>query len=128
MLAQATGDIAEARRLYEESLKILQDLGDKSGVSRSLHQLGMLAQATGDIPEARRLYEESLKISQDLGDKSGVAITLAQSALLEEMEGKLELALDLICKAETMFLELKSPMATQAQKDRERLEQKIQDK
>ena len=128
ILAQDTGDIDEARRLYGESLKIKQELGDKSGVSKSLHPLGTLAQDTGDIDEARRLYSESLKIKQELGDKSGVAITLAQSALLEEKEGNLEQALDLIRRAETKFLDLGSPTAAQARKDRERLEQKVQDK
>ena len=68
----------EAHRLYQESMKISQDLGDKSGVSRSLHQLGNLAHDTGDLAEARRLYQESLKISQDLGDKSSVSRSLHQ--------------------------------------------------
>ena len=127
-LAQDAGEIEEARRLYGESLKIKRELGDKSGVSKSLHQMGTLAQDAGEIEEARRLYGESLKIAQELGDKSGVATSLARSALLEEMEGNLEKALDLICKAETMFLELKSPMAVQARKDKGRLEQKVPDK
>jgi tetratricopeptide (TPR) repeat protein len=87
MLAQATGDITEARRLYGESLKIAQELGDKSGVARSLHNLGALAQNTGDIGEAHRLYGESLKIAQELGDKSGVARSLHQLGILAQDEG-----------------------------------------
>ena len=122
------GEYGSASEYFKKELKAAQELGDKSSVSKSLHNLGALAQATGDIEEARRLYGESLKIFQELGDKSGVAITLAQSALLEEMEGNLERALDLIRRAETIFLELKSPMAAQTRKDRERLEQKVQDK
>ncbi len=72
MLAQDTGDLDEARRLYQESLKISQDLGKKSGIFKSLHQLGNLAYITGNLDEARRLYQESLKISQDLGDKKRI--------------------------------------------------------
>ena len=124
IIEQNTGDMGEARRLYEESLKIKQELGNKSGVAATLHQMGMMAQDIGDMGEARRLYQESLKIEQELGDKSGVAITLAQSSLLEEKEGHLARALELIKQAEPIFLELKSPMALQAQKDRERLEKK----
>jgi tetratricopeptide (TPR) repeat protein len=124
MMAQDIGDMGEARRLYQESLKIKQELGDKSGEAKTLHQMGMMAQDIGDMGEARRLYQESLKIEQELGDKSGVAITLAQSSLLEEKEGHLARALELIKQAEPIFLELKSPMALQAQKDRERLEKK----
>ena len=78
MLARA-GEYDEARKLYQKSLKIKQELGDKSGVSKSLHSLGMLAQATGEYDEARKLYQQSLKINQELGDKSGVSLlTLGQ--------------------------------------------------
>ena len=123
-LAYATGDLDEARRLNLESMKISQDLGNKSGISMSLHQLGMLAQAEGNLDEARMLYQESLKISQDLGDKRGLAVTSAQLAYLEENEGNLNRALELIRLAESIFVDLKSPMAAQAWKDRERLEMK----
>ena len=124
MLAQATGDLAEARRLYQGSLEITQELGDKNGVSASLHQLGNLAYVAGDLSEARRLYQDSLKIKQDLGDKSGIAISLAQLSLLEEKEGNLDKALELIQQAESIFMELGSPMAAQAQEDRQKLEKK----
>jgi tetratricopeptide (TPR) repeat protein len=124
-LAQAMGDIDEARRLYGESLKIGQELGDKSGVAGSLHNLGTLAQAMGDIDEARRLYGESQKIGQELGDKSGVAFTLVATSHLEEREGNLQTALELIRQAETLLQEIGSPMAEQAQRDRERVEKKI---
>ena len=93
-------------------------------MAQTLHQMGNMAYVTGDMGEARRLYGESLKIEQELGDKSGVAITLAQSSLLEEKDGHLARALELIKQAEPIFLELKSPMALQAQKDRERLEKR----
>jgi tetratricopeptide (TPR) repeat protein len=124
MLAEDTGDLAEARKFYLESLKIFQELGDKSGVSKSLHQLGNLACITGDLAEARRLYQESMKISQELGDKNGLAITSAQLALLDEKECNMNSALELIRLAESIFVDLKSPMAAQAQNDRERLEMK----
>ena len=60
------GEHNEAHRFYQESKKIYQDIGDKSGVSASLHQLGNLAYAKDDLAEARRLYQESMKISQEL--------------------------------------------------------------
>ncbi|MDF0593777.1 tetratricopeptide repeat protein [Methanotrichaceae archaeon M04Ac] len=87
ILAQDTGDIDEARRLYGDSLKIAQELGYKSGVAKSLGQLGMLAQDTGDIDEARRLYSDSLKTFQELGDKDGVAKSLGQLGMLAQGTG-----------------------------------------
>ena len=121
-LAFLTGDYIEASKLCQQSLKISEELGDKSGVSNSLHQLGMLAQDTGDYGEARKFYQQSLKIKEELGDKSGVALSQAQMALLEEKIGNVTAALQLICQAEATFLELGSPYAEQARRDRERLE------
>ena len=81
------GDYPESRRLYNESLKIWQDLGERSGEARTLHALGSLAEASGDYPEARRLYNESLKISQDQGDRRGEARTLRDLAMLAQASG-----------------------------------------
>ena len=104
-------------------MEILQDLGDKSVVSSSLHNLGALAQATGEYDEARQLYQQSMKIKQELGDKSGIASSQALLALLEEQMGNVKEALQLILQAEAVFLELGSPYAKLAGKVRQRLEQ-----
>ena len=125
MLAQARGDYGKAERLYRESLEIKKQLGDKAGVAATLHQLGMLAQARGDYREAERLYRKSLEIGRQLGDKAGVAITLAQLALLQEAKGNIAKALELICQAECMFVELKHAYAGQARRHRERLEKEL---
>ena len=83
------GDYGEARKLYQQSLEIVQHLGDKSGVSRSLHQLGNLAYLTGDYDEARKLYQQSLEINQQLGDKSGVSMSLHQLGILAQAHRRL---------------------------------------
>ena len=87
--------------------------------------MGNLVHLSGDYDEARKLYQQSLEINQELGDKSGIAIAQAQLALLEEKLGNAKEALYLILQAEAIFLKSGSPMAIKAQKDRERLEEKI---
>jgi tetratricopeptide (TPR) repeat protein len=47
-LHESLGDYNQARRLYEESLHIAEELGDRAGVARVLHNLGVLAQQQGD--------------------------------------------------------------------------------
>jgi len=124
-LALSTGDYESAREFYQQCLEIFRQLGERNNMASSLHQLGMLAQATGDYDEARKLYQQSLEINQKLGNKSGIAISQAQLALLEDKTGNAVDALHLIQLAEEAFMELKSPMAAQARKDRERLEKKL---
>src|SRR5438128_11571042 len=52
MLAQEQGDYPEARRLYQQSLQMGEQLGDLAGQARSLGQLGILAFAQGDFEQA----------------------------------------------------------------------------
>jgi predicted ATPase/DNA-binding CsgD family transcriptional regulator len=65
-----------ARSLYERSLMIRRELGDKLGISSQLGNLGIMAYEQGDYALARALLEESLVLRRDLGDKRGVANTL----------------------------------------------------
>jgi tetratricopeptide (TPR) repeat protein len=87
MAAQDQGDYEEARDYYERSLKLKEELGDKSGIASTLHQLGVLAQDQGDYKAARGYYERSLKLTQELGDKSGIALTLHQLGVLAQDQG-----------------------------------------
>ena len=78
VILQDVGAYPEAQKLYEQSLQILQELGDRTGVASSLHQLGMLLQAQGEYAQAQKLYEQSLQIEQELGNRAGVAGSLHQ--------------------------------------------------
>ena len=55
MLAQATGEYDEARKLYQQSLKISEELGDKNGMALSLAQMALLEEKIGHVKEALRL-------------------------------------------------------------------------
>lgn len=88
ILAQSTGEYAEAHRLYRQSLDIKETLGYQGGIARSLHQLGRLAQATGEYAEARRCYRQSLDVLKGLGDRAGIAATLHELAGLAMLMGE----------------------------------------
>ncbi len=76
LLAFRQGDYPSARALYEESLAIYRELGDRRGIAHSLNNLGNVACEQGDYPSARALFEESLAIYRELGDRRGIAISL----------------------------------------------------
>jgi predicted ATPase/DNA-binding SARP family transcriptional activator/Tfp pilus assembly protein PilF len=75
-LAEVQGDYAAARALYEESLAIARESGERPGLAESLYHLGVLAQEQGDYGAARLLLEESLAIRREFGDSAGVAASL----------------------------------------------------
>jgi len=125
MLAQAQGDYGAARRYYEESLRIAEALGDQAGVSKSLNALGNLDTVEGNLDSARSRLEKSLEIAQNLGDRLQVAYAQWGLSGLEEELDNAKRALELIRQAEAAFRQLGSPLAEQARRVRERLEQQM---
>jgi predicted ATPase len=66
----------QARRLYEQVLGLFRVLGDRWGMSKTLHSLGWLAWNLGAFSEAKQFYEESLAVRRELGDQKGIAESL----------------------------------------------------
>lgn len=79
---QRRGEVAQARRLYEENLTLAREMGNKIGIAVTLYQLGALAYDQGDYARARKLNDESLKLNRELGSKQGIAATLHQMGML----------------------------------------------
>ncbi|MEF8847496.1 MAG: toll/interleukin-1 receptor domain-containing protein [Candidatus Paceibacterota bacterium] len=99
----------EIKRSIQELLNTEEQLGDRRGVAKSLHQLGQLAQSLGNYDEARYYYEESLEIAKELGDRRGVAKSYGQLGQLAKEQGKYEEAIEFTLIALQIFKELGYP-------------------
>jgi non-specific serine/threonine protein kinase len=73
ILARTQANYWVASSLLEESLAIVQELGDRPGFAWTLHNLAEVALDQGDLGTARARWEESLAMFRDLGDKGGIA-------------------------------------------------------
>ncbi len=71
-ITRVEGDYAAARRFYEESLRIRQELGDQRGLAVCLINLGFVAHHDNNYQQAARLFSESLDLFQKHGGKRGV--------------------------------------------------------
>lgn len=76
-LAVQQGDHATARRLFEESLAIKRDIGDRSAIAATLNNLAVVSRYQGDHVAARAMSEEALALYRDLGDRWAIAMLLA---------------------------------------------------
>ncbi|MGC1525591.1 MAG: CHAT domain-containing protein [Phormidesmis sp.] len=65
------GEYLEAQTMFEQSLAIRQDIGDRRGEGESLNNIGGIYSRLGDYPKALDFYEQSLAIRQDIGDRRG---------------------------------------------------------
>jgi tetratricopeptide (TPR) repeat protein len=64
----ATSRYPEALKAYQESARLAQDLGDKSGEAAALNNIGDVHRLTGSDAAAREVIEKSLKIAQTAGN------------------------------------------------------------
>ena len=67
---------ADALPLYEQSLAICREIGDKAGEGATLNNLATTAYAGGDYATALTYLEQSLAISREIGDIAGMCATL----------------------------------------------------
>jgi predicted ATPase/DNA-binding XRE family transcriptional regulator len=75
-LNRLQGDFAAARAFHEQSLALRQQLGDRTGVAASLHNLGNVASFQRDYDRAKSLLNESLVLRRELGDPWGIALAV----------------------------------------------------
>lgn len=63
--------LQEAVKYYEENLKLMIELGDRSAQGRASGNLGNTHYLLGNFEQAIIYHEERLKIAREFGDKSG---------------------------------------------------------
>jgi len=66
----------KALNYFERSLKIQEDIGNKSGAASSLNNIGTVFSFQGDFSGALRNHTRSLSIRQAINDKPGMASSL----------------------------------------------------
>lgn len=64
--------IDTALSYYSQSLKILEELGNSSAISRALSNIGNMYYKKKDYNKAIEYYNQSMKISEELGDIVGI--------------------------------------------------------
>jgi tetratricopeptide (TPR) repeat protein len=110
--------------MYEKSLTIKEEIGDRAGVATSLHQIGRIHETGGDHSTALVIYEKARKILEELGDRANVAISHgAMGRLLANLQCYQE-AFEHSLQALLIYLALESPNRTLAIEDLQNLRAK----
>ncbi len=92
MLALYQSDLARAAQLYEESLVVCRELGDRTGIARALERIGWLTYDHGHYAQALTSFEESLVLFRELDDKHGIATSLHYMGEVIRAQGDYERA------------------------------------
>ena len=94
-LAQVQGDPVRAKELFDQSLTLYRELGDKGGVAHSLIMLGFVALNQGDYDLVIARGQEGLNLAREVGDKGGVSVSLLLLGMVAMDHGEYERATDL---------------------------------
>ena len=81
------GDLAGAKKVYEEALKIYREIGNLRGTAGALDNVANVVGDLGDPIAARKLSEESLRIYREISDYTGMGETLNNIATEEQVAG-----------------------------------------
>jgi len=73
MVDMTRGELAAARRRFEEALALHGELDDPAGASEAHNSLGLLAEEGGDYPGALEQYRQALQLRKELGDERALA-------------------------------------------------------
>jgi len=95
VLAGNQGDHARQTTILQESLKLYEELGDKSGIAQSINNLGSIAYSQGDYAQAQILYTQSLELRRTISDSWGMANSLNNLGGVAFLQGECERALAL---------------------------------
>jgi predicted ATPase/DNA-binding XRE family transcriptional regulator len=75
-IAYQQGDLHSAKELFEKSIEMGRDLGDKGLVSRATGNLANFMLGVNEFTRARELFEQCLAMDRELDDKSRIAYSL----------------------------------------------------
>ncbi len=70
------GELQITLENLERSLKINEELDNKTGIALSLNGIGYIYDSFGDVTRALEYFHRSLKISEQINDKKGIGVSL----------------------------------------------------
>ena len=83
-------DLEGAKRLYQEALDNVEQIGAQKDVSGALNNLAMVLDAQGELEPAKQAYEKALNIQREIGAKAEIPGTLNNIGALLYKQGELE--------------------------------------
>jgi predicted ATPase/class 3 adenylate cyclase len=99
ILMDQQGEPDAALRLFERSLVIWRELGDREQQARELNSLGIVHRHLGEIDTGRALLEEAIALNRDLGNQVRLAAALANLGQLENAAVRYDRAAELLTEA-----------------------------
>jgi tetratricopeptide (TPR) repeat protein len=99
VLLDQLGEPDAARQLFERSLAIWRELGDRENQPKELNSLGITVRHLGDADAARAFLEEAITINREIPGSLRLAAALANLGQLESAAGRFDRASEVLREA-----------------------------
>jgi len=114
VLMDQQGEPDAALRLFERSLVIWRELGDRGEEARQLNALGITYRHLGQMAKARAFLEEAVALNRETGDMARLAASLANLGQLESSLGRWDRAMVVVQEALQLDRQYGSPFGVAA--------------
>lgn len=105
-IAESKHEYSSAVSLYQESLRLVRELGDTTTISTLHYDLGRVLQLTGNNEEATRNFIEAAKWSHRLGKKAGMLRAITGLGVVAAARGQAKRAIKLLTASNQLFVKL----------------------
>src|SRR5215469_14936722 len=109
VLMDQQGEPDAARRMFERSLAIWRELGDRGQQARQLNSLGVTYRHLGQPAKARAFLEEAVALNRETGNMARLADSLANLGQLESSLGRWDRAMEVVQEALPLDRQYGSP-------------------
>jgi predicted ATPase/class 3 adenylate cyclase len=109
VLLDQQGEPETARRMFERSLAIWRELGDREQEARQLNSLGIVYRHLGEPERARELFEQAIAINREAGITHRLGASLANLGQLESAAGNYDRAYQVVREALALDLRYGDP-------------------
>lgn len=106
---RARGETTEARRCFDEAMRLFDARHDEPGRAKCYSRLAVTYKSTNELAQAHESYEEARKIYAKLGDRKGVAHQLNGQGDVARFRAEFAQASDYYRRAVDIFHALELP-------------------
>ena len=114
---QIKGNLLKAIEMYQQSLKIREELGDKKGVSASLSNIGSIYISINELDKALGYQQRSLKMFEEMKNNEGKASAFNNIGLIYNNLSDFPKALDYCRQSLKLYEELGDKAGIRAAND-----------
>ncbi len=92
MLLRGQGRLQEAIAHFQETLRLSNELGDRSSAALAFSAIGEVMAEKGELAGAHEMYQQALAIQKEIGEKSYYASTLVDEGRVLQEQAALDKA------------------------------------